>query len=229
MPGFTPTATSRQGVICTGADDLVLFTSSFGAALPVGAGAQATLDAHGRVLTVGARGGTVPPGGWALQGIGSDAGWLTAALHPGQRVEIREQLRGARGHRFPLTSETSIVSAAPRLLRDGHVTIDAIGEGVFDPRDLNNYGFGAERHGRTIAGVDRAGRLILVTADGVPKVSEGLTLDEEAQLMQSLGAVDAMNLDGGGSTSFVLGGQTINHPSDATGARAVGDSIQVLP
>jgi exopolysaccharide biosynthesis protein len=60
-------------------------------------------------------------------------------------------------------------------------------------------------------------------------VSEGLTLDEEAQLMQSLGAVDAMNLDGGGSTSFVLGGQTINHPSDATGARAVGDSIQVLP
>jgi exopolysaccharide biosynthesis protein len=47
--------------------------------------------------------------------------------------------------------------------------------------------------------------------------------------MRSLGAVDAMNLDGGGSTSFVVAGQTINHPSDATGARAVGDSIEIVP
>ena len=47
--------------------------------------------------------------------------------------------------------------------------------------------------------------------------------------MQGLGAVDAMNLDGGGSTSFVLGGSTINTPSDATGPRAVGDSIVIVP
>jgi exopolysaccharide biosynthesis protein len=100
---------------------------------------------------------------------------------------------------------------------------------VFDPRDLYDYGFSAERHGRTIAGVDREGRLILVTADGVPGVSSGLTLSEEAELMRTLGAVDAMNLDGGGSTTFVAGGTTINHPSDPTGARAIGDSIEVVP
>jgi exopolysaccharide biosynthesis protein len=45
----------------------------------------------------------------------------------------------------------------------------------------------------------------------------------------SLGAGDAMNLDGGGSTSFVVDGQTINHPSDAADARAVGDSIEIVP
>jgi exopolysaccharide biosynthesis protein len=128
-----------------------------------------------------------------------------------------------------LDRSTGIVSAAPVLLRDGRIAIDATREGVLDPRDLFNYGFSAERHGRTIAGVDRSGRLILVTADGVPGVSEGLTLTEEAELMRSLGAVDAMNLDGGGSTSFVVNGQTINHPSDATGARAVGDSVQIVP
>jgi exopolysaccharide biosynthesis protein len=63
----------------------------------------------------------------------------------------------------------------------------------------------------------------------VPGVSEGLTLTEEANLMRSLGAVDAMNLDGGGSSSFVVGGQTINHTSDAAGPRPIGDSIQIVP
>ena len=144
-------------------------------------------------------------------------------------MTVTEQLRGPNGATFALTPHTSIVSAAPILLRGGRIAIDAFHEGVFDPRDLNNYGFSAERHGRTFAGVDRRGRLILATADGIPGVSEGLTLTEEAVLMRTLGAVDAMNLDGGGSTSFVVNGQTINNPSDATGARPVGDSVVIVP
>ena len=55
-----------------------------------------------------------------------------------------------------------------------------------------------------------------------------ITLNEEADLMRSPGAIDAMNLDGGGSTSFVVDGQTINHPSDAAGPRPIGDSIQIV-
>ena len=78
-------------------------------------------------------------------------------------------------------------------------------------------------------GVDCAGRLILVTADGIATKSEGLTLTEEAKLMRSLSATDAMNLDGGGSTSFVVDGSTINMTSDATGPRTIGDSIQIIP
>ena len=92
-------------------------------------------------------------------------------------------------------------------------------EGVLDPRDLNNYSFSADRHARMIAGIDRRGRLLLVAADGIPGVTVRLTLTEEARLMRSLGAVDAMNLDGGGSTSFVLDGTTINRTSDAAGPR----------
>jgi exopolysaccharide biosynthesis protein len=79
----------------------------------------------------------------------------------------------------------------------------AVNEGVLDARDLNDYTFSAYRHARTFVGVDGRGRLLLATADGIPGVSEGLTLTEEAELMRSLDAVDAMNLDGSGSTQVV--------------------------
>jgi Phosphodiester glycosidase len=229
VPGFAPTDEPRQGTICNGSNDLVLFTPEFGAPLPTGTAVQALLDRGGRVISIGAAGGALPAGDSALQAIGTDATWLSSHLQVGRRAVVSEQLRRLGGGPVPLTPQTSIVSAAPILLHDGRVAIDAFHEGVFDPRDLNNYSFSADRHGRTFAGVDRRGRLILVTADGIPGVSEGLSLTEEALLMRSLGAVDAMNLDGGGSTSFVVNGQTINHPSDATGARPVGDGVVIVP
>jgi hypothetical protein len=83
-------------------------------------------------------------------------------------------------------------------------------------------------HGRSRASIGEAGCCWSRRA-GIPGVSEGLSLTEEAKLMRSLGAVDAMNLDGGGSTSFVVNGTTINRTSDAAGPRAVGDSIEVVP
>ena len=46
--------------------------------------------------------------------------------------------------------------------------------------------------------------------------------------MRSLGAVDALNLDGGGSTEMAVDGQLVNDPSGGT-VRAVGDTVQVLP
>ena len=59
------------------------------------------------------------------------------------------------------------------------------------------------------------GRLILATADGIPGVSAGLTLTEEAEVMRSIGVVDAMNLDGGGSTQFASEGQLLNDASSS--------------
>ena len=40
---------------------------------------------------------------------------------------------------------------------------------------------------------------------------------------------DALNLDGGGSTTMVVRGEVVNQPSDATGERPVGDALLVLP
>ena len=71
-------------------------------------------------------------------------------------------------------------------------------------------------------GVDRHGRLILLVADGRrPGYSDGLSLLEGARFLRRLGAVDAINLDGGGSVTLAVHGRLVNRPSDAQGERAV--------
>lgn len=230
-PGGLPTVEPRQDVTCSVASELVLFTSELGAALPTGNGVQVALDRDGIVTSVGARGGDVPPKGSVVQGVGAAGDWLASHASVGQPLVVKEQVRDGDGHRVPLTPHTSIVTAAPNLLTDGRTAIDADAEGVINPDDLSfNYAWAEIRQPRTIAGIDRAGRLLLVTIDGrQPGVSEGLTLTEEATLMKSLGAVDALNLDGGGSTAITSGGTLLNHTSDATGERADGDFVVVVP
>ncbi|MFF8618924.1 SPOR domain-containing protein [Streptomyces sp. NPDC015350] len=68
-PGSKPSPRPWQDVTCTQADDLVYFTPSFKTELPTGPGTQVVLDASGRVVSTGTRGGTVPAGGRVLQGI----------------------------------------------------------------------------------------------------------------------------------------------------------------
>ncbi|OAH13151.1 phosphodiester glycosidase family protein [Streptomyces jeddahensis] len=230
-PGAVPTEQPRQDLTCSKTDDLVRFTSRFGAGLPTGPGTQAVLDATGRVLSAGARGGTVRPGGSVLQGIGSAADWLADHARPGERITVKEAVRDAEGRRVELGPGDSMVSAAPTLVKDGRIDIDAAGEGTLDPQDLSfGYAWSNVRQPRTMAGIDKRGRLLLVTVDGrQPGVSEGFTLAEAASFMRSLGAVDALNLDGGGSTAMAVGGTLVNTTSDATGERPVGDTVQVLP
>lgn len=230
-PGARPSTHPWQDVTCRTADDLVKFTPAFKAPLPTGAGAQAVLDASGRIVSAGTRGGTVPAGGSVLQGIGSAADWLTAHAKPGQRVDVAETVRDEAGRRVRLGSRDSIVSAAPTLVKNGRVSIDAATEGVVDPKDLSfGYAWANSRQPRTMAGTDAKGRLILVTVDGRRTGgSEGFTLREAASFMRSQGALQAINLDGGGSTAMAVNGELVNHPSDATGERPVGDTIQVLP
>jgi exopolysaccharide biosynthesis protein len=69
-----------------------------------------------------------------------------------------------------------------------------------------NRGRFADQHPRTAAGVSRNGRyLILMTVDGrQPGYSEGTTTAETAEWIRSLGAYNALNLDGGGSTTLVI-------------------------
>ncbi len=71
---------------------------------------------------------------------------------------------------------------------------------------------------------------MLVTVDGRrPGVSVGLTVAEAARVMRALGAREAMNLDGGGSTTMVVRSRVVNRPSDPTGERPVAEGIFVVP
>jgi exopolysaccharide biosynthesis protein len=92
------------------------------------------------------------------------------------------------------------------LLRDGALRVTA-DEEVF---------FGTAipaTHPRTAAGRTAEGDLILMVVDGRQPASRGVNLQELAYLMAQVGAVDAMNLDGGGSSTLVVRGVRLNRPT----------------
>jgi hypothetical protein len=81
----------------------------------------------------------------------------------------------------------------------------------------------AERHPRTAIGFNAdSTRLYFVVVDGRHLTSVGVTLLEMKGIFDALGAVNAVNLDGGGSSCILVNGEVMNHPSDGT-VRAVGN------
>lgn len=93
-------------------------------------------------------------------------------------------------------------------------------------------GFNTARHPRTAVGRRADGTVVLVVADGRNELAAGLTMAELQQIMTALGCRDAVNLDGGGSTTMVVRDAVINHPSDngqfdAAGERPVANAIVV--
>jgi exopolysaccharide biosynthesis protein len=232
VAGFAPTMKPRQNTVCSGPNDTVVFTPQFGAPLPPapssGPALQVVVDSRGKVVSAGTPGGTLPAGDWAVQATGTDQAWLASHAKVGARLSVSERLRTRSGQPLRLTPATTVTSAGPLLLQNGRPAIDAVTEGVLDPRDRSDYTFSAYRHARTLIGVDRQGRILLATVDGIAGVSEGMTLTEEAALMRSLGAADAMNLDGGGSTQFASFGQVLDDPSSSP-LRPVGDTVEAVP
>lgn len=85
------------------------------------------------------------------------------------------------------------------------------------------------RHPRSAVGLSSDGRTLwLVAVDGRSAQSVGMTLVELGDAMRALGAWDALNFDGGGSTTLVVDGRIVNAPTDATGERPVGNALLVL-
>ena len=81
----------------------------------------------------------------------------------------------------------------------------------------------AERHPRTAIGFNAdSTRLYFVVVDGRHLTSVGVTLQEMKGIFDALGAVTAVNLDGGGSSCILVNDEVMNHPSDGS-VRAVGN------
>ena len=96
------------------------------------------------------------------------------------------------------------IGGTPILIRDGKPAYDNA-----------STAFVQAQHPRTIVGWTKKGETLLVTVDGRQLGhSAGMTIPEAARMMLKLGAVDAINLDGGGSTTFVVRGKVLNKPSD---------------
>jgi Phosphodiester glycosidase/SPOR domain len=223
--GDLPTELPKHDFTCTDASEVVLFTEAFGETTEPGDGVEAALDGRGRVVELrDVRGGAIPAGGSVLGGTGEGADWLRSHAQPGSRVITRTSVYGARGR-------TDIVNGGPRLLDHGRSAINAFAEGFHWPENPEfYYRFGVRRNPRTLAGVTAGGRVLLVAIDGRrPGYSVGARFEESAGVMRALGARDALNLDGGGSTGMTIGRDLVTRPSDATGERPIADAILIGP
>lgn len=97
-----------------------------------------------------------------------------------------------------------IISGGPYLVRNGEIFVDMTAQ------RLSAIG---GRNPRTAIGYTKDNHLIMMTADGREGESIGLTLTELANLMKEFGCVNAMNLDGGGSTVMYVNGSIVNKPA----------------
>ena len=130
-------------------------------------------------------------------------------------------LNGTPEARFETARE--IVNGAGLLVRDGSPM-----SGWQATENLVPGTFTDVRHPRTLIGVDRSGALWLGAIDGrQADHSVGMTFAELQGLCKRLDLQHALNLDGGGSTTMVIGREIVNRPSDATGPRPVSDAILV--
>ncbi len=116
-----------------------------------------------------------------------------------------------------------IIGGGPRIVRAGKVSVEVDAEG-------QRKGFDTERHPRTAIGFTRDCRfLILVVVDGrQPGFSLGMSLYELAELLLEFGCHEALNLDGGGSSTMVIRNRVVNSPSDITGPRPVAGALLIV-
>jgi Phosphodiester glycosidase len=155
----------------------------------------------------------IPTNGYllALRGQPERSG----SLPVGTTLALKRQITPSELDNYP-----QILAAGPWLVQQGKIVLDAKGENF-------SAAFGKETAVRSAIASTATGKIILVAVHD-RSGGKGPTLAEMAQIIQQMGGVDALNLDGGSSTSLYLGGQLINRAS-ATAARvhnAIGISIE---
>ncbi len=172
-----------------------------------------TGTAHGQVMEVVNNQPVVPvPPGYAiLAGQGEGAARLSRS-YIGANVRFAMQTTG-----FDWTKIDNVIGGGPMLLKAGKENID------FATANFNK-SFSESRHPRTAAGKTANGDIWFVAVDGRQAMSVGASLKELAAIMLRLGCTDAVNLDGGGSTTLSVFGQALNRPSDGR-ERKVSNAI----
>lgn len=125
----------------------------------------------------------------------------------GQKVKIQVAVDG-----FDWKRVDQVMGGGPELVRNGLNVAPKEGD------------FNTDRHPRTVVGRDKEGGVWFIAIDGRQNHSVGTSLPETAELCRYFGLVDAMNLDGGGSTTMNLFGDTLNRPSGGV-ERAVGNAV----
>jgi hypothetical protein len=172
-----------------------------------------------RVTALGSGNMTIPANGGILSASpGAPTTFVTSNIHGG------DTLRLFLGYTLPLRSIMQVLGGCGRFLAGGRNVTDSTSslEGI-------TTSFTGVRHPRTFAGFNAdTTTLFLCTVDGRQATSIGMTFGEMAGFMQSLGATEGFNFDGGGSTTMAVRGEIVNSPSDPAGERSVANALHVI-
>jgi len=148
-----------------------------------------------------------------LSGSGKAAVWLNE-LAIGDTVSWHLAFAGAPG------AVVEMLGGFPLLILDGEPVLHRV--------PTINVPFSQRRHPRTAVGIRSDGTVLLVVVDGRQEgYSAGMSLPELTDLLLELGSLNAINLDGGGSTTLVTERGIANRPSDAD-ERPVSNALLVL-
>jgi Phosphodiester glycosidase len=161
----------------------------------------------------------------------ADVAWIQSdtALHLGasqqpinpinQNVLSAKKLKKSKrklNRKFKKWNVETAIGGGPVLLQNGKVNITNNEELLFAGKAMY------EKNPRTAMGYTANGKLIILVIQGrFPAKAEGADLVQVATILQQLGCIEALNLDGGGSSCMLVNGKETITPSDKAGQRAL--------
>lgn len=213
-------------------DDLVIYTPEFHRSTLTNANVLEIVVRKNKIVQIrdGKGSSLIPPDGFVVTASGKKRENLLGSAKIGKTAEFQfsnvdfgegltsNPIRGLA----PFAASEDIIGGVPELIRNGKIEITW-------EQEKSSKSFVETRHPRTAVAKLKDGKFLMLTVDGRQAESVGMNLNELAALLLELGATDAMNLDGGGSTTMFLGGKVVNKPSDKEGERRVSDAILVTP
>ena len=204
-------------------NELIIFTPEFHRTTLTDPNGMEVIVRRKRIVERRDRKGStaIPADGYVISASGSARDWALANLRLGARVELKLNLTPTEAEmKEQWKQATSIIGAGPQLIKNGRIEITNSAEKILPS-------FVSDLHPRTAIAKLKSGQILLLTVDGRQPESVGMSLNMLADLLIELGAVEAINLDGGGSTTMVIRNNLVNKPSDAAGERPVSDAILV--
>jgi len=170
------------------------------------------------VTSASASGNTAIPQNGAVLSAGT-----TAATFFTNSIGVNDTVRIIAAYTQTANELMQVIAGNGRLVRGG------VNVGGTDGVAESGSKFALARHPRTFVGFNAdTTKLLLCTVDGRRASSIGMTFNDMAEFLLSLNVTEAFNFDGGGSTTMVVNGRIVNTPSDASGERAVANTLQVV-
>ncbi|MFH1541572.1 MAG: phosphodiester glycosidase family protein [bacterium] len=209
-----------------GQNEIILYSPAWGEQTRTNEDGLELVIANARVRAINPANSKVPPDGYVISVSGQAANSLANKIKVGSRINTQIKL-------VPFDTAPNkiihLVSGGPRLIKKGLVYISKNEENF--QKDIAR-----GRAARTAVGITKDNQLLLVTVDGLARDRDrssgensiGVTLEELSSLLLSLGAIEGMNLDGGSSSTMVVGGRTINNPT-AGYQRRVSNALVIRP